>query len=165
LPVGTAGQHELFDVWLSRYVPVPKALEQLRAVSGDIPISELTYVDPRSKGLQASHVLESYELEVNSPDRAAEQIQQTYQQLLEAGVLETKRKGKPKSYDLGVVLASALDVQDIDASPGLYRLNLTLRATAQGSLRPELLVAQLLDQQGAITSVTRTGLAAEDQAS
>jgi hypothetical protein len=65
LPVGTRGLGELFDVWLTEYVKAEPALHALRrATVPGLEIREVTYVDPKAKGLAATHVIEDYSLEI-----------------------------------------------------------------------------------------------------
>ncbi|MDR1083063.1 MAG: TIGR03936 family radical SAM-associated protein [Coriobacteriales bacterium] len=63
LPVGTVGLDEHFDLWLTEYLNPALALGRL----GDVGLRGLTitaasYVDPRAKGLQATHIHEEYKL-------------------------------------------------------------------------------------------------------
>ncbi|MCL2883229.1 MAG: TIGR03936 family radical SAM-associated protein [Coriobacteriia bacterium] len=182
LPVGTAGQQELFDVWLRQYVSPQTALEALRRVAGELYINAVRYVDTRSKGIPVTHCLEAYEVTVASARGSADEFSAAFAGLLAAGTLEVQRRQKLKAYDLGETVvggltvaaagadacAGAAAVADAGAGAGaadgqrLYRLGLTLHASSQGSLRPEHLVERLLLEGDKIVANCRIGLYTED---
>jgi len=65
LPVGCAGQRELFDVWLTAYIPAPQALGLLRLAAAEtITILDVQYIAGKARGLQATHTISDYTVEL-----------------------------------------------------------------------------------------------------
>jgi radical SAM-linked protein len=158
LPVGTAGLDEHFDVWLDEYLNPRMALERLRSASVDgLPITAVSYVDPKAKGLQATHVHEEYEVVLDPGTLSAAEASSRLEVLVNVGTLTVMRKDKEKSYDLTRIVEEALEVREM---AGRLVIVLRLRALEQGSLRPEVLIRAALGDgfDWTLLSITRTRL-------
>jgi radical SAM-linked protein len=144
LPVGTEGLDEYFDVWLSAYLPHDEACARLRQASVQgLDVIGVSYVDPRLKGLQATHVREDYELLLFCPDLDASALDARLRELACQGSFVVVRKGKEKRYDLTRALARPCEVRP-GPRLGTLALKLFLRADEQGSVRPSALVQAAL---------------------
>jgi radical SAM-linked protein len=160
LPVGTTGLDEHFDVWLTEYVAPATVLPRLRAARVEgLAIVGLSYVHLRAKGLQATHIHERYEvvLEADSLDEA--EVLGALTRLVAGGSLTVRRKNKSKIYDLTQMVERLPEVR-ADVAAGTIVVTLWLRATEQGSIRPEALLRAALGEGPGWTlrSVTRTRL-------
>jgi len=179
LPVGTAGLAELFDVWLTDYVDGAAALNALRQVApAGLAVLAVSYADPKARGLQATHILEDYRLEVATALPLAD-LRAALAALVASGQLEILHRGKPRCYDLntalvGLSLPDSANAEPWQSSPGVSALDdpallrkqtilLTLRNSNSGSLRPEyLLQAALPAGSFQVLSSTRTALRQPD---
>jgi len=164
LPVGTAGTAEGYDVWLTRLVPPQDALAALKASSPEdlAPVSA-KYVGESVPSLTAALTLADYEVVVVGPDMGPDRVRQGMEAVKAEGSLTLQHKGKDKLYDLAVHLPKEATVGEY---PGGALVQLTTRMTASGTLRPEALIAEALRRtstEGAVTSVTRTGLRPEGE--
>jgi radical SAM-linked protein len=178
LPVGTVGLDEYFDVWLTEYLDPDLAYLRLRAASvEDLGILAVAYVDPRAKGLQATHVHEVYEivLDVGARDAAETtdglgavevsdalgiaEVTDALVRLVAGGSLTVKRKNKSKVYDLTQMVERMPEVCG-DPKTSTILITLYLKANEQGSIRPEALMRAALDDAvgWAMRSTTRTRL-------
>ncbi|MDR1421605.1 MAG: TIGR03936 family radical SAM-associated protein [Coriobacteriales bacterium] len=141
LPVGTCGLAELFDVWLTEYVPAPVARIALQEVAPPgLEVRDVSYVDPKARGLAATHVVETYVLVVALSSELRETVRAGVARLLETGELSVKRKNKLKTYDLKTAIIQAPEFMPVPGEPGLYEVTMTLRSGEQGSIRPEVLL-------------------------
>ncbi|MDR2957711.1 MAG: TIGR03936 family radical SAM-associated protein [Coriobacteriales bacterium] len=160
LPVGTAGESELFDVWLTTYVPPEAALVALRqAAGGMISVVDATYVPLKAKGLQATHVVNEYRLVLQSAKLDCQAMQAALDALIAVGNLEVLVKDKPRSFDLKAIVIDppkVLSASDIGSD--CYQMNCTLLNTSAGALRPEQLVAATFGNQCQTILVERIGL-------
>ena len=174
LPVGTAGEHELFDVWLTAYVPANDALAALQSAGeGSLAVLSVEYVPASEKGLQATYTVNAYVLLVFDAGVDAAGLQAALDAVVAAGQLEVSHKGGAKQFDLGycVVGAVSVSVEEAEADggaegaggdggdEGALRVSCTLRNTAEGAmLRPEKLVEAALQGRGVVRSVVRVSL-------
>jgi radical SAM-linked protein len=160
LPVGTGGDEECFDVWLTAFLPCDEALARLQGagIEGLEPIGA-SYVDPRAKGLQATHVHEEYEVLIASGALTCAGLEEALCALRAHGQLSVVRGGKQKCYDLAQAFDRPPEVRE-GTAPGLLELRLALCAGEQGSLRPAALLKAALGSGVAWTleSVTRVRL-------
>jgi radical SAM-linked protein len=141
LPVGTQGQGELFDVWLTAYVQPACALDALRQVAPqDMELRVADFVDPKAKGLAATHVLESYLVTFGLSKKWIDPLRQGIDDLLQSGEMQVKRKNKVKTYDLTTAVYCAPDLCAIAGRADTWQATMTLRSGAQGSIRPEVLL-------------------------
>jgi len=165
LPVGTSGARELFDVWLTEYLPPAKALACLGLAAADqIPIHEVCYVPTQLRGLQSTHNLESYELRLLSPDRDLAALQAALDELLDRETLTLVRREKSKDYQTAMLIATT-PLLKVDATDGSLRLSLTLRSSEQGAARPESLADLILGEQGSVLEVQRLSVSRDGEGS
>jgi radical SAM-linked protein len=159
LPVGTAGLAELFDVWLTEYVPTAEAMALLRLAAGQaLPIINLEYVPSKAKGLQATHTVGWYEVLFKAPGLTADDITEA---LMEAcqGPIEVPHKQKAKAFDLPEVVLGSPEVVSVAGDmPGGLAMTCCILAGEQGSLRPDQLLSAVFGDAVEVASVTRTAL-------
>jgi radical SAM-linked protein len=164
LPVGTAGLAEGYDVWLTRLVTPQEALAALKASSPeDLAPIVAKYVSESMPSLTAALTLADYEVVIVGPDMGPDRVRQGMKAVKADGSLTLQHKGKDKVFDLAVHLPKEPAVGEY---PGGALVHLTTRMTASGTLRPEALIAEALRRtstEGAVTSVTRTGLRPEGE--
>jgi radical SAM-linked protein len=162
LPVGTAGLAESYDVWLTRYLPPADALAALRAASPDgLAPTEARYVPEREPSLTAALTLAEYEVVVGGPDVDPDRMRIGLEAVVADGALTLQHKGTPKVFDLTVFLPKEPTVGEY---PGGSMVRMTTRMGASGTLRPEAFISEAIRRtsaEGAVTSVTRTGLRPE----
>lgn len=159
LPVGTAGERERFDVWLTGYVPATEALERLAAVSS----AELRPVDARfasndEPSLSAGELLAEYEAIVEEVEPGT--LEAALDAQVRRGELAVEHKGRSKVFDLTRSLPKEPSVTV--GEDGRARVRMTVRIGPEGSVRPEMLIDAALssaDATGAVVHVTRTGIA------
>jgi radical SAM-linked protein len=169
LPVGTAGLDEHFDVWLTAYLDPALVRQRLKEASVEgLEIMAVSYVDPRARGLQATHTHEVYEVILDGGLRSAAEVADALARVVAGGTLTVRRKNKVKDYDLTRLVEQVPEVHG-DPETGDIVVTLRLLATEQGSIRPEALMRAALgegrgglsDSGGvdwAVRSVTRTRL-------
>lgn len=165
LPVGTAGLAESYDVWLTRFVAPGEALAALRASSPEgLAPTGARYLLESVPSLTAALTLAEYEVRIDGADAGPDRVREGLEAVVADGSLTLLHKGTPKVYDLAVFLPKEPAVQ---VSPGGSKVHLATRMGAAGTLRPEALIAEALRRssvEGAVTSVTRTGLRPEGDA-
>jgi len=165
LPVGTAGEHELMDVWLTEYVPAAELLVRLRcATLPDLPVNEVYYCAEDAPSLQVSRVLFRYELIVEVPDgKGAASLEDTLTDILNTGRLGIIKKARDIEINLAGKIASGPVVKVFENNPAHLLVSMVLRADEQGSLRPDDLInAALKAIPGAsIIQITRLELLEE----
>ena len=164
LPVGTESLDEYFDVWLRDYVSPYQALVRLQAVcAGELPVKFVAYVDPRAKGLQATHIFEDYRMVLEASGLSLTELEHCFEELIKGGELKTAHKGSEKVHDLRMTLRKLSCAQDKE-NANRFILDIALTSTEQGSIRPDALTKAALGTAGScweIVSVTRTRLAEE----
>ena len=161
LPVGTEGLDEFFDVFLTEYIEPDEALVRLRAATvEEIQILSTNYVDIKSKGLQATHLYETYRVVLEPSDTSASELEKYLRGIIARGQLTKHKKGVQKIYDLSKIIKDPSSVQVIPAKDLLLVL-IKLKAGADGSVRPEdIIEAAMAERTGwKIRSVTRIRLA------
>jgi radical SAM-linked protein len=153
LPVGTAGENEYYDIWLTRYTKAEELLAALtNAMPSDLAPTHAAFVGDREPSLTASLTIARYEVEVTGKESSAEQVHAALNRLVELGTLTVTHKGKQKVFDLARSLPEETRVtQSADGS----KIALTVRIGPEGSLRPEALVAAALESASADASVVR----------
>jgi radical SAM-linked protein len=159
LPVGTIGLDEHFDVWLTEYLDPNEALARLKKASvRELEITSASYVDPKAKGLQATHTHEEYEVIIDSAEADPDEITESLRRVIAAGTLTVRRGNKEKVYDLERMVEEMPEVRRL--SDDAFEVRLSLRATEQGSVRPEALIRAALSEnlEWILRSVTRTRL-------
>jgi radical SAM-linked protein len=176
LPVGTTGLNEHFDLWLTEYLDPATTCRRLRDASVEgLAIVAASYVNPRAKGLQATHIHERYEIVLATTSLTPAEVQARLVRTIKEGSLtvtrKSKNKNKSKVYDLTQLVEQMPTVWAGDGygakhdegaendSDNIF-IVLELKAGEQGSLRPEALIQTALgeDQPWSLKSVTRTHL-------
>lgn len=163
LPVGTAGNAEAYDVWLTRLVAPAEALEKLvEATPEGLAPVEARYVGEKEGSLAAVMTLADYEILVEGPGVGPGSLAEALSDVIASGSLTTEQKGKTKVYDLATCLPEGAQVSE---GPGGSVVRLTVRMGASGSLRPEALLREALRRAGAAgapVTVVRLGLRPEE---
>jgi radical SAM-linked protein len=159
LPVGTAGEHEYFDVWLTSYLPAHAVLEGLAGASpADLAPLAVRYVAESEPSLSAAVSVATYEVVVEVPAMGRGGLEEALSDVVRAGSLTVEHKGKTKVFDLARALPEEPRVGEKDGGHVAF---VTTRIGPEGSLRPEALVHEALTRaglQGTPSAVTRTGL-------
>lgn len=164
LPVGTAGERECFDVWLTEYVPVPLLLPRLScALPPGFWPAEARYVPESSASLSAGVLVGVYDVIVEGKEINGTNVQTALKGLVAAGQLEVVNRRKTKVFDLERALPKEPDVREQD---GTVTVTVYVRMGPEGSLRPELLLRAALAAaglEGVVTAVTRTDALVESE--
>jgi len=156
LPTGTAGEHEYVDLWLTDYIPPAEVLDALRgAMPSELTAVEVRYVAMREPSLASTCTIAVYEASVSGEGVDQGTLQQALRELVSAKELVIEHKGKTKVFDLARSLPKEPSVRSSESG---QIVDLTIRMGPEGSLRPDVLIAQALvgaDSPSAVTSVTR----------
>jgi len=164
LPVGTAGEREYFDIWLTEYVKPGEVLCRLSgATPPELAPDRVRYVGMREPALAAACTLARYVLSVKGDDVEAGTLQEALDAVIGEGVFEVERKGKTKVFELTRSLPEGARVSSVGS---LVSVDVTIRVGQEGSLRPEALLAEALSRsrtEGATVSVTRTDILVEGE--
>ncbi len=159
LPVGSAGEAEYFDLWLTSYVPAESALAKLAgATPADLAPKAVRYVAESGPSLSAAITIARYRVAVTAPAMGPEQLEEALRGVIETGELAVEHKGKVKVFELARSLPKEPRVSSAD---GFLVVDATTRLGQEGSLRPEALIHQALKRSampGSISAVTRTDL-------
>jgi len=158
LPVGTAGEREYFDLWLTRFVPAEQALALLRNAS----VEELgayagAYVPASERSLGALLEVAQYDVSVEG-GIPQEEIEHSLEDLLRVGTLSVEHKDKTKVFNLAEVLPKRPEVR---CEGDRIVTRVTVRMGEQGSLRPDALVTAAVGRPVRLM-VTRTDLLIDD---
>jgi radical SAM-linked protein len=163
LPVGTGGEREYFDVWLTRPVPANEALERLRnATPSDLRVAEARYVHEKEPSLTAAATVARYEVAVGGEGVTADLIEKALVTVVGEGRLEVEHKGKIKVFDLARSLPEEVRVRS--SRPPII-VEVTTRMGQEGSLRPDVLLNEALSRiprDGAVVSVTRMDILVDE---
>ena len=143
LPVGTAGETEYYDVWLTRYTTAEGALSRLvESTPHDLAPQAAKYVAEKGPSLAAAITIGVYRVTVTGKESTASQVRTALTSFAESGTMTVQRKGKnDKVFDLTRSLPKEWRVGDQE---GESEVELTVRMGPDGSLRPEMLVSQAL---------------------
>jgi radical SAM-linked protein len=157
LPVGTAGENEYYDIWLTRYTRAEELFELLAAaMPSDLAPKKAAYVPDSEASLGASLTIANYQVEVRGKESSANQVHAAMKSLVDSGTLTVTNKGKQKVFDLAQSLPKETCVtESADGS----RIELTVRIGPTGSLRPEALIRAALEAaslEASVVRVTRT---------
>lgn len=154
LPVGTAGENEYYDVWLTRYTDAGEVLSALRASTPrDLAPLDARYIADGEPSLGAAVTIAVYRVAVAGEESSASQVRTALESLVGSGSLTVQRKGKDKVFDLARSLPKEARVSDKD---GGSEVEITVRMGPEGSLRPEVLVSQALSHSSLDAVVTHT---------
>lgn len=163
LPVGTAGEREYADVWVTRYTGAEQALAALsRSAPEDLAPFEATYVAERSASLTAALTIALYRIDIRGEEITSEQVHAALKAKVAAGTLSVEHKGKTKVFDLAASVPKDVRVEDRD---GNIVIEFPVRMGPHGSLRPEMLLRAALAEAGLdapAVHTTRLDLLVED---
>jgi radical SAM-linked protein len=153
LPVGTAGDNEYYDIWLTRYTKAEELLGLLTAaMPEDLAPSKAAFVADAEPSLAAALRIAKYEVDVTGKESSAQEVHAALTSLVDSGTLAVTHKGKNKVFDLARSLPEETRAsQSADGS----RISLTVRIGPEGSLRPEVLVKAALEAASLDASVVR----------
>jgi radical SAM-linked protein len=164
LPVGTAGERECFDVWVTRYLP---AAEAQRLLAGSLPeglmVLDARYVASSAPALSSGALVGVYDVTIEGKEVTATEVLAALEETIATGTLEVERRRKTKVFDLARTLPKEPDVRCQDGS---IVVKVTVRIGPEGSLRPEVLLTVALEGaglDGAVTAVTRTDMLIESE--
>jgi radical SAM-linked protein len=164
LPVGTAGDSEYFDVWLTRYTGAEGLVGHLRdATPADLAVSHGAFVAGSEPSLGAALTIAKYEVEVSGKELSADTVRAALACVVDSGSMSVRHKGKDKVFDLTRCLPEEACVSE---SANGSSIALTVRIGPEGSLRPELLVRNALETaslEADAVRVTRTEALVETQ--
>lgn len=154
LPVGTGGENEYFDVWLTRYTDATQVIETLQSVSPpDLSPISGRYVDGRAKSLTSVLTIACYDMVVAGEGVTPEAVNEALVRRMSDGELKVEHKGKSKVYSLARSVPKDARVGGVD---GAVTIDLVIRMGPEGSLRPEKLIRAALDTAGIQASSIRT---------
>ena len=164
LPVGTAGEREYWDIWMSRYIPAEEILGRFeQATPQGLEPVDAAYVSEGLPSLSAACTIGVYEVVVEGERLTAEQVQDALDGVVADGEIKVERKGKTKVFDLASSLPKEVQARSYGQE---IRVSFTIRMGPQGSLRPETLMHVALDRaelSGTITCITRTDTLIEEE--
>ncbi|MDY0087391.1 MAG: TIGR03936 family radical SAM-associated protein [Coriobacteriia bacterium] len=164
LPVGTGGEREYLDVWLTEPVPSADVLARMRAATPpDLQVDGAGYVNEREPSLTAAATVACYEVAVGGEGLRPEQIEDALASVMAEAHLEVEHKGKTKVFDLSRSLPKEARVGS-HGPP--YTVELTTRMGQEGSLRPDVFLNEVLSRipgGSAVESVTRTDILIEEE--
>ena len=164
LPVGTAADHEYFDLWLTEFVDPAEALESLqRSAPRYVPITEAGYVASSEPSLSASLTLADYRAVVVGSTIDAVRVGEAFTAVRSRDALEVVQKGKTKVFDPPQCIPNDATVEQRGDN---VVLTFTLRIGQQGSLRPEALIRAVFEEGSGTFShleVVRTDLFSEPE--
>ncbi|MBA7494322.1 hypothetical protein ES702_04897 [subsurface metagenome] len=142
LAVGVTSEAELVDIWLNRWMP-PQSLMMMvkNQLSGGFNIFDVWEVGLNIPSLQSCLAFAEYRVEMRS-EQDEQWVKESIYSLLQAKELPWHhyRGTKIHSYDLRTLIG---DLWVIDFCDSLYLLGMRLRCDANGSGRPEQVVAAL----------------------
>ncbi|MDP2233365.1 MAG: TIGR03936 family radical SAM-associated protein [Actinomycetota bacterium] len=164
LPVGTAGEREYLDVWVTRYTESEDALTRLKnAAPADLEPSSAQYMAEAAPSLGAAATVATYEVRVKGKEVDPRSVQAALDVIRARGQLQVEQKRKTKVFDLALSLPKEPSVKDDN---GTVVVEMAVRMGPQGSLRPEVLLQSAFaatSLEGAVTGVTRTDTLVEDE--
>ncbi len=132
LPVGVGGEEEIFDVQLVRWVDPERALAALRASSvEDLMVEACSYIGPREAAASVAFPVSDYEAAFAAPLACLELPAE----------LTVVRKKKEKTLTVADYLEAGPTQKILPSGQAL--VSFTLRARPTGSLRPDLVTAEL----------------------
>lgn len=163
LPVGTAGDREYFDIWLTEYTPASDVMSDLIAVTpADLAPTEARYVGGKEPSLSAAITVAEYRIEMDPSEVNEEQFRTALDAVVATGELTVEQKKKTKVYDLTKCLSKEPSVK---VDEGKVITTMTVRMGSDGAMRPDALIRTALQRAhnaGATVLVTRTDVFIEE---
>lgn len=144
LPVGTASDREYLDVWLTRYTAVGELEGALReSMPAELGLVGIGYVSDSLPSLAAALTIGVYSIEVEGVSE--EQVRTALVSAVDHGSVRIEHKGKNKVYDLTRSLPKE---PVVSGHAGGVTVDLTVRTSPDGSLRPDVFVKTALGSEG-----------------
>lgn len=154
LPVGTGGENEYFDVWLTRYTGAEEVLRTLREhAPDDLAPTAAGYVPDKLPSLTAALTIAEYDVELTGREIDHTQVQAALERTVSAREFTMVHKGKQKVFDLARAVPKDVRASDRGETTGV---ELAVRMGPEGSLRPDALIRAALAGAGLTPSVLRT---------
>jgi radical SAM-linked protein len=154
LPVGTAGEREYLDVWLTRLATAQEILAALvLSAPGDLAPCEAGFVPNNVPSLTAALTIAEYRVEIDGEEISQNGVQAALARVLSAGELAVESKGKHKVFDLARAVPKDVRVTGRHGGVGV---DLAVRMGPQGSLRPESLIRSALSSAHITVAALRT---------
>ena len=164
LPVGTAGEREYYDVWLTRYIPADEVLRRLQAATpAELAPSETRYVHHKEPSLAAAATHALYKVSIDGEGVDSKNVEAALSAVISEGRLEKEHKGKTKVFDLARSLPEGARVRSEGPK---VTVEVAVRMGQEGSLRPEVLLGEALSRIGchdADVTVTRADVLIDDE--
>lgn len=140
LPVGVGGTRECFDLQMTRYIAPEKAADALMEASvPDLMVTSCEYIGSRDLAASVAYPISTYRVVLSD----------TPEHLDVPDEITVVRKKKEKILDPAEFL-----VGEIDQNKNI--LVFTLHAKPTGSLRPDVLLANMLDGDSGIYALSIT---------
>jgi len=162
LPVGTAGEREYMDIWLTEYQPAVMLCRRLEAVAvAELAPKDAGFVGTGEPSLSAACTIGSYEVVVDGDGTCVEALEDALTKLVADGKFAVEHKGKKKVFDLARSLPKEPVVGSHDRGA---KASILVRMGPEGSLRPDVLVSDTILRSGIDASVglvTRTDILIE----
>ena len=128
LPVGVGGTAEIFDLFLTDYVPAPRALTALQEASpADLYPTEARYIEARDAAASVALPVSTYEVVLSEAPRA----------VVVPEAITVVRKKKEKTLMVADYLAGSVTQEGA-------RVTFTLVSKPTGSLRADAFVRELV---------------------
>ncbi|NTU88660.1 MAG: DUF2344 domain-containing protein [Actinobacteria bacterium] len=145
LGVGTAGDEEYLDLWLTRYIDADEVLTLLRkSCVTDLKPDKARYISPRADSLAAELTIATYAMTIDTStlgDGAVDRIESAIAEILAHGEIEVVRKHKMKTLSLESLLVG---IPRVICGPDTYTtLEICTRSSNNGSLRPEVFLGEI----------------------
>jgi radical SAM-linked protein len=164
LPVGTAGDREYLDIWLTEFSPVSDVLRDLIAVTpADLAPVDASYVGFREPSLSAAITIAEYRIEMDATEVDAKEFESALDAVVASGELRIEQQKKTKVYDLTKSLSKEPSVR---VEKGRIVVSTTVRMGPEGAMRPDALIRAALmraHMSGASVQVTRTDVFIESE--
>ncbi len=163
LPVGTAGEREYVDIWLTTYEPAEGLAGRLREASvSDLAPVAAGFVAAGEPSLTAACTIAEYEVIVGGDGARGTALAESLKTLVDSREFAVEHKGKKKVFDLARSLPKEHRVESCGRGA---TVDLIVRMGPEGSLRPDVFVREAILRasiDASIDTVTRTGTLIED---
>lgn len=144
LPVGTASDREYLDVWLTRYTAVRELERTLReAIPSELGLVGMGYVSDSLPSLAAALTIGVYSVHLEGVEEEA--VRTALVSAVGRGSVQIEHKGKTKVYDLTRSLPKE---PVVSGHAGGVVVDLVVRTSPEGSLRPDVFVKTALGFEG-----------------